>query len=124
MTAYADYDFYCDEYLCGKTAPIPAEDFAYYAQKASAVIRQHTLGNIGEEIPRAVMLCCCELAEQLHPIAENSHSFGVSSEKVGDISTTYESAELQRQAMLKEQKRIINTWLSDTGLLYGGGRLC
>lgn len=122
MTAYADYNFYCDEYLCGKEAPISADDFAYYAQKATAIIRQHTFGNIGEEIPRAVIFCCCELAEQLHSLSANR--LGVSSEKVGDISKTYESAEAQNKTAIREQKRIINSWLADTGLLYRGGRLC
>ena len=39
MTAFADYTFYQQSYLCGRTAAIPQSSFPYYANRAGAVIR-------------------------------------------------------------------------------------
>ena len=69
--------------------------------------------------------CCCELAE-LFFLAENSKTAkeGVISEKVGDLSVSYESAEAFRQSVPRKTRAVIRLWLSDTGLLSTGGRLC
>lgn len=125
MNAYADYEFYQSTYLGGRAAVI-TEGFDGWAQKASAAIRQHTLGNIDEgNVPECVKYCCCELAE-LFFLAENSKAAkeGVISEKVGDLSVSYESAEAFRQSVPRKTRAVIRLWLSDTGLLSTGGRLC
>ena len=124
MTAFADYTFYQQSYLCGRTAAIPQSSFPYYANRAGAVIRQYTLGNIGEEIPESVSMCCCELAELTYA-AENSKSAqGVASEKVGDWSVGYENADSLRQSLPKRMKSVVYSRLADTGLLHRGGDLC
>lgn len=124
MTVYADYDFYEREYLSGKAAIIPAGTFAYYARKASGYIKQYTFDNLSGEIPAAVRLCCCELAELLYQRGNAPAASGVTNEKVGDVSVSYESAEAVRQALPKEIKSVVYSWLADTGLLFRGGRLC
>ena len=124
MTVYADSSFYEREYLSGRTAVIPSSEFGYYARRASAVIGQYTLGNIGENIPESVRYCCCELAELTYA-AENSKSAqGIASEKVGDWSVGYENADSLRQSLPKRMKSVVYSWLADTGLLHRGGDLC
>ena len=96
MTAFADYDFYTKEYLFGKKAVIDTASFDFYAKKATQYIRQQTFGNINEdtEIPNCVKMCCCDIAELLYNADSNEHST-ITSEKVGDLSVSYESAESQ-----------------------------
>lgn len=121
MTAFADYDFYTKEYLFGKKAVIDTASFDFYANKATQYIRQQTFGNINEdtEIPNCVKMCCCEIAELLYNADKNGHST-ITSEKVGDLSVSYESAESQGQALSKNIKSAIYLWLSGTDLLYRG----
>jgi hypothetical protein len=125
MAAYADDIFYHHNYLPFDGAPvIPPGVFEFYARKASAYIRQYTLDNIGEDVPEAVKMCCCELAEILYNQQHTKAAQGIASEKVGDASVSYESAESQRQALPKTIKSVVYSWLADTGLLYRGGGLC
>ena len=124
MTVYADSSFYERTYLSGRTAVIPSSEFGYYARRASAVIGQYTLGNIGENIPESVRYCCCELAETIYSAENAKSASGVVSEKVGDLSVNYESAETLRRALPRRMKSVVYSWLADTGLLHRGGDLC
>ena len=124
MTAYADSLFYSDHYLNGKSAVVPAQSFNFFAIKASSYINRYTLDNIGDEIPEAVKMCCCELAELIYKADTSPAANGLVNEKVGDISVSYESGESQRQAMPKQVKSVIRSWLAGSGLLYHGGSLC
>lgn len=124
MTVYADSSFYEREYLSGRTAVIPSSEFGYYARRASAVIGQYTLGNIGENIPESVRYCCCELAETIYSAENAKSASGVVSEKVGDLSVNYESAETLRRALPRRMRNVIYSWLAGTGLLHRGGDLC
>jgi hypothetical protein len=122
MTVYADSDFYMREYLGGKQAVISPALFPFYARKASSYIDQYTFDRLqGAEIPEAVKMCCCELAETLYRI-ENSPTYnGVASERVGDISVNYESGASRQQSLNNSIKSVITTWLINTGLMYRGG---
>ena len=122
MTVYADSDFYTREYLSGRQAVISPALFPYYARKASSYIDQYTFGGIdADNVPEVVKMCCCELAETIFRL-ENSPSFnGVTSERVGDISRTYESGEAKQQNLNSSIKDVIRAWLLNTGLLYRGG---
>ena len=80
MTAFADYTFYQQSYLCGRTAAIPQSSFPYYANRAGAVIRQYTLGNIGDDVPECVKSCCCELAELIYSAEHGKAAQGIASE--------------------------------------------
>lgn len=124
MTVYADSNFYNREYLSGTAAAIPSEMFGHYAIKASKYINQYTAGNIGEEIPECVRMCCCELAELIYSCENGKSAGGVTTEKVGDISVSYESAESVKKNLQSQIKEVIRSWLADSGLLYRGGNLC
>lgn len=124
MTAYADYNFYQSEYLSGKAAVIPSEAFGHYAKKASAHINQHTFGDIGENVPEAIKLCCCELAELFYKSESSPTADGLVNEKVGDFSRSYESGTTAIKELPRQISGIIRSWLADTGLLYHGGKLC
>lgn len=122
MTAFADYNFYTKEYLCGRKAVIDTASFCFYAKQATQYIRRQTFGNINEdeEIPYCVKMCCCDVAELIYKSNNNDHS-GITSEKVGDLSVSYESAESQGQVLSKNIRSAIYLWLADTDLLYRGG---
>lgn len=124
MTAYADYNFYQSEYLSGKAAVIPSEAFGHYAKKASAHINQHTFGDIGENIPETVRLCCCELAELIYKSENSPSANGIASEKVGDLSKSYESGTAAVKALPGQISEIIRSRLAGAGFLYHGGALC
>lgn len=121
MNIYADERFYHDAYLCGKNAVITS-DYGYFFREASLIIDRYTFGNINSEnIPQAVKMCCCELAENL--FSENkslTENAGIQSESVGGWSRNYTSKSEILTNSKAEQKRIIYKWLADTGLLYRG----
>lgn len=120
MTAYTDEEFYKNEYLCGKKAVISTA-FYFYARRATQEIRRFTGSNVEEsDIPKCVKMCCCEIAEMLFKADNCTSQIGVSSEKTGDVSISYESSESQRQVLSKKIKSVIYLWLAGTGLLYRG----
>lgn len=122
MTAYADYEYYKTEYLCGKKAVVNSA-FDYYARSASLLINAYTSGNIDEsDIPESVKLCCCELAELAYRNEKMSAKSGISSASVGDESVSYASDEECRVAYGKTIRNTIYKYLADTDLLYRGGR--
>ena len=122
MTAYADENFYKNEYLCGRKAVINTA-FYFYARRATQEIRRFTGSNIGEgDIPECVKMCCCEIAELFYKGEHAVGQDGISSESVGDMSVSYESTEAKHQALKKNIKSVVYSWLADTGLLYRGVR--
>lgn len=123
MTVYADYEFYKNEYLCGRKAVIDTASFAFYARQATQKIKQYTFDNIDENsIPESVRLCCCEVAELIYTYDHSEAGTGVVSASVGDESVSYESAESTGQLLSKNIKSAVYSWLADTGLLYRGVR--
>ena len=119
---YADHSFYTASYLVGKEAVIDTASFAYYARKATQIIKQNTFGNINESsIPDEVKMCCCELAEHLFTQAELVKSNnGIASEKVGEYSVSYVDVEKAKTTNVEVINSTINSWLLMTGLLYRG----
>ena len=125
MTVYTDCKFYTKEYLSGRKAVIDTASFDFYARKATQAVKTYTFENVDEgNIPECVKMCCCEVAELLFKADNISASNGISSEKVGDQSISYESADSQRQALTSNIKSVIYSWLADTGLLYRGVAKC
>ena len=119
MTAYADNSYY-EEYLCGKEAVINTA-FDFYAKKATQHIRQHTFNNIDEnDIPTCVKECCCAVAEILFTYNNSNTVSGITSEKVGDMSVSYENTAERITNLNKNIKSCIAMHLSGTGLLYRG----
>ena len=138
---YADYDFYRSEYF-GQI--IEEADFPRLALHASQYIDYITQGRADRSAGlEAVKMCCCALAEhyqtietaqalaQKHLAAGAADSAEVQSETVGSWSRSYRSggdsaqsaaqaAEAGRSALLDDARR----YLTNTGLLYRGGRRC
>lgn len=117
MMIYANKDFYTNKY---QGAVINTANLYVYLREATNYIRHYTHNNIDEgNIPECVSMCCCQVAELLYNAEQNS-SNGVTSDKTGDMSVTYESTETQRQVLSKKIKSAIYMWLGGTDLLYRG----
>lgn len=122
MTAYADYEYYKTEYLCGRKAAINSA-FDYYARSATLLIKAYTGENVDESnIPESVKLCCCELAELVYNDEKQSAKAGISSASVGDESVSYASEEERKTAHRRAIRSTVYKYLADTDLLYRGGR--
>jgi len=138
---YADYDFYCNEYF-GKA--IPSEEYQRLALRGSQYIDYITQGRAEARADlEAVKMCCCALAEQYQTIeaaqalAQKGLVAGawdggeVQSETVGSWSRSYrsggDSAQSAVQAADAARSVLLDTarrYLTNTGLLYRGGRRC
>lgn len=115
---YADNAYYVNVWA-GELIPAPA--FVRYSQKATNIINAYTCGNIPADcVTDEVKRCCCELAELIYNNTKLLSDRAVSSEKVGDLSVTYESTDTVYVRQSKDIKKIIYEWLSNTGLLYRG----
>jgi hypothetical protein len=124
MVSYTTVEYYTDKYLMGRQAVIDTAVFPFYAQKATQVIKQYTFDNVDETKPfkDEIQMCCCEVAEHLYTTEEHNKSkpVGVTSEKVGEYSVSYESNKATEDISNKKIRNIIYSWLSDTGYLYKG----
>lgn len=119
---YADESYYMTEYLLGRK-PVIRAGCEYYTRQASQMIDQYTFGRLKDidEIPEAVRLCCCELADTIYQKEkQNREAAGKTSEKVGTYSVSFSSAAEVRQAADREQRGIVMKWLADIGLCYQG----
>lgn len=119
---YADESFYKEKYLLGRK-PVISVGFPFYARQASQVIDQYTFGRLTEpvEVPEAVRMCCCELAEaEYNREKQKKESGGKTSERIGTYSVSFGTAQESAQAASTEQHSIIMKWLADTGLCYQG----
>lgn len=119
---YADDAFYQKDYLLGRP-PVIRTGFPFYARQASQVIDQYTFGRPAdlEDIPEAVKLCCCELAEVIHrQEKQRKEATGKTSEKVGTYSISYSGAKETAEAAAREQGEVVMKWLATTGLCYKG----
>lgn len=126
MINFADEKFYTDEYnIEGRKAVIDTA-FAYFARLATQEIKRYTGSNVDEyNIPEAVSMCCCEVAELVYKneqLAANSN--GVSSESVGGWSKSFESSESRKLSFDNAVRDCVYKWLSGTGLLYRGIGKC
>ena len=125
---YATYNYFIDKYLHNQdyfddnTNEINV--FEHCLDKATAIIDRYTFGNVKklDEIPECVKQCCCEIAQRIYEFNVNNPENGVAivSEKVGDLSTSYESSESRKVNLSKANVETIKNWLSGTGLLYRG----
>lgn len=122
MTAFADENFYKNEYLCGRKAVIDTA-FNFYARKATQIIKNYCGEDVDVEIAGdRIKLCCCELAELFYNDEQSGSQSGISSESVGDMSVSYESTESTKQLLRKNIRSVVYSYLADTGLLYRGVR--
>lgn len=116
---YADYSYYTDNYLSGRTALISASDFDYYAEQAGIWLSHYTYGNIEnvKYIPDKVKQCTCAIAEKMCRYDKTTETQEITSEKVGDYSVSYESCATRKEALKTDIKELVNMYLSNTGLL-------
>ena len=122
MQAYTDEMYYINDYLKGRK-PVITSGFLFYAQSASQVIDRYTFSCLKDivEIPEAVQMCCCELAESEYRMEkQQKESGGKTSEKNGTYSVSFVSAQESAAATRREQRNIIMKWLADAGLCYQG----
>lgn len=136
--AYADYDYYVNEY--GGSA-IAEADFKPLANKASVYIDAATMGRANTDpVLEAVKMCCCALAEQYQLIATAeklaAHSLNVtvegggelSSETVGSWSRSYQSGGYSAQTAIQASREsratlaeLVKIYLGNTGMLQAVG---
>lgn len=119
---YADGEFYKEKYLFGRK-PVISAGFSFYARQASQVIDGYTFHRLKDraDVPEAVCMCCCELAEAEYLREKlQRDSGGKTSEKVGTYSVSFAAAQDSAAAAGREQRDIIMKWLGDTGLCYQG----
>ena len=120
MNAFCDYSFYSGTYLSGRAALIPQAEFSYYALMSTKEIMPYLAGGAPATLPDELKQCCCEVAELLYKSSSGGAGKGIASERVGDLSITYENSENIEKATKSGTKRSVMTWLSDTDLLYRG----
>ncbi len=90
--------------------PIPAEEFGFYAKKASALLDSYTFGRSRESKLEEVRCAEADIAQQLY---EDRGRRGVRSESNDGLSVSYErGTDFCREAARQ--------WLAGTGLLYAG----
>ena len=131
---YADYRYYTEGYLLGKSPAVPEEIFPYWEKQARNQIEQYTFGRISADsdlISEKVKDCTCELAEFLYQ-ADSVSQHGIQDGAAGPISSYSNDGEsasfdLSRSVYTedgksKKVKEIIYRYLSNTGLLYAGVR--
>jgi hypothetical protein len=123
MKVYADDVFYKDTYLLGRK-PVISAGFGFYARSASKIMNSLTFGRIDKlsELTEDIQMCCCELAERCYiNEKERKTAGGKTSEKNGTYSVTYSDKTISdTEISTADANRIMNKWLSETGLLYRG----
>ncbi|MGO5166424.1 MULTISPECIES: hypothetical protein [unclassified Candidatus Paralachnospira] len=126
--AYADYEYYADNYLLGRVPAVPDIDFPYWERRAERLLDQHTFGRLLVDpglITGEVKDCICELAELLYRAdqAMGQEGSGLLSSYSNDgESGTFDLSQSPYTERGKRRKagEIINRYLSRTGLLYKG----
>lgn len=123
MKVYADDAFYEDSYLLGRK-PVVSAGFSFYARNASKIMSSLTFGRIDKlnDLTEDIQMCCCEIAEHCYTNEkERKEAGGKTSEKNGTYSVSYSDKALSdTEISTSDAYRIMNKWLSETGLLYRG----
>ncbi len=112
MVAYADVTYYRDSFL---GFLIPEGQFPTYAARASEYLDSLTFGAIPADVPDAVRMACCAVAEEGYRLELGR----VASERAGDYTVTYETGGRAGKERLHEAALM---YLADTGLVFRGVR--
>lgn len=126
--AYADYEYYADNYLLGRSPAVPDIDFPYWERQAERLLDQHTFGRLSVDpglITGEVKDCICELAELLYQADQAMGQEGsglISSYSNDGESGTFDLSQSPYTERGKRRKagEIISRYLGRTGLLYRG----
>lgn len=121
LVSYTTLTYYKGTYLMGRTAVVTDALFPYYALKATQELKKYTGANVDETIdfPDEIQMCVCELAEAICKTVQEDTK-GITSEKVGEYSVSFESAENKVVTRLSTDRSIIYAWLANTSYLERG----
>ena len=75
-----------------------------------------------EEIPEAVRMCCCEIAEKLYSVESVKDENGMVLQSYGNDGETgtYKTDDLSESGVQRSIVKIIRKWLVNTDLMYCG----
>lgn len=115
--AYADYQFYKNQYF-GST--IAESDFPRLAERASAYIDNITMGRsvVYAEKRDELKKACCAVAEAY---LKNEQGGGVVSETVGKLTRNYAAGISNTMTERQRLYTAATQYLGMTGILYRGG---
>lgn len=116
--AYIDFEYYTKESIFNS---VEDKEFHIYENKVEFYIKEKTLGKSdnyeGEELKR----CVVELIDTLKSYDDKAKAVkGISSEKVGEYSVSYNSISDLESQKEKDMKEVLNKYLGLTGLLFRG----
>ena len=122
---YVTYDYYLN--YCFNNTLVKENEFPYYELKARSAIKEHTLNRSDNFDQEELKACACELIDLFYKY-DNDEKYttgtaaGISSEKVGEYSVSYNgpSAQDLKTIKSKEVRSIINKYLGPYGLLFRG----
>lgn len=124
---YADYSYYTDSFY-GEM--IPEEDYPRCAMRASDYLDRLTMNRVQDHVilhptDERVKKATCACAEQYFQIfaaraAASSEDGEIASETVGGHSVSYRSGLDTAAALESELRKIAESYLATTGLLYRG----
>lgn len=128
---YADFDYYANDYLCGRDPVIPDESYLFWEKAARHEVDALTYNKIPKlsEIPEAVKECICAVAELLYrseKLTAGSLEQGfagamVSYSNDGQSGSYDVSGSAYTESGRKaEVRRLCRQYLIGTGLLYAG----
>lgn len=117
--AYADYQYYVNEYYGSK---LTEAEFPKYAKRATAEMNHVTFGRLerlaDSQITDMIKDCMCDIAEKMQYFetttgaevaSENNDGYSVTYRTVGDVDSRHH-----------EIFATIRTYLAPTGLMYRG----
>ena len=127
---YADYGYYTDGYLLGRSPAVPEAVFPYWEKQAERVLNQYTFSRLFSNfglITDEVKDCTCELAELLYQVdrasqqASEQGGFLTSFSNDGESGTfDLSQSTFTEEGKQKKAREIIYRYLGNTGLLYQG----
>ena len=88
---WADVQYYIGGYLLGRQPAIPTAEFAYWEKAARTLINRRNVTL--EEIPDALKMCVCEVAEALFRQNQAPKAGDLKSESNGGYSWTAQEAQ-------------------------------
>lgn len=125
--AYADYEFYKNEYFGNA---ISEEHFNRLALRASGFLDYYTRGKTKNHTDKVeVKMACCAVAEKILILETSekrlaSDSGALQSETVGSYSVSYQNGADVTETAKSEMVIAARQYLAHTGLLYRGGGCC
>lgn len=127
---YADYSYYTDGYLLGRSPAVPEAVYPYWEKQAERVLNQYTFSRLASNfglITDEVKDCACELTELLYQADRSAQQASEQGGFLQSYSNDGESGtfDLSQSVYTEEGKKkkareIIFRYLGNTGLLYAG----